>query len=86
MDTGCTDTAVKELCEACDMCDTQLVNRLKLTTIINELCYFYVQLNICTLCCFTFCSCIICPIYAKVNEHIICLRLKASYDNYDYIC
>ena len=34
----CTATAIKELCQARDMGDTQLFNRQKLTIMINTLC------------------------------------------------
>ena len=37
-DIVCTATAIKELCQARDMGDTQLFNRQELTTIINTLC------------------------------------------------
>ena len=37
-DIVCTATAIKELCQARDMGDTQFFNRQELTIIINTLC------------------------------------------------
>ena len=46
-DIVCTATAIKELCQARDMGDTQFFNRQELTIMINNnniftLCYFFV--------------------------------------------
>ena len=46
-DIVCTATAIKELCQARDMGDTQLFNRQELTIMINTLnkqYYFYIML------------------------------------------
>ena len=46
-DIVCIATAIKELCQARDMGDTQLFNRQELTIMINTLCkqyFFYTML------------------------------------------
>ena len=69
-DIVCTATAIKELCQARDMGDTQLFNRQELTTMIKH----YVDNNFSILRWFLFYIPMMSRLlYAKLIEHFICL-------------